>query len=99
MKVQSAVMLNLLGYSDSMDEINRVARSALDVPGASVHLYGKRECRKGRKMGHITLVGDSDAAVRMNLRNLLQALPESIAGSRGCSPEPALQLFLGHSRC
>ena len=77
MKVQSAAMLNLLGYSNSMEEITRVARAAIEVPGASVHLYGKRECRKGRKMGHITLVGDSDAAVRAILRPLLQALPDA----------------------
>ena len=67
-------MLNLLGYSQSMDEITRVAQIALNVRGASVHLYGKRECRKGRKMGHITIVGDSDAAVHTSLRPLLQAL-------------------------
>ncbi|KAL5530803.1 ADE2 [Sanghuangporus sanghuang] len=77
LKVQSAAMLNLLGYSNSMEEITRVARAAIEVPGASVHLYGKRECRKGRKMGHVTLVGDSDAAVRASLRQLLQALPDA----------------------
>ncbi|KAL5512233.1 hypothetical protein ACEPAG_3518 [Sanghuangporus baumii] len=77
LKVQSAAMLNLLGYSNSMEEITRVARAAIEVLGASVHLYGKRECRKGRKMGHVTLVGDSDAAVRASLRQLLQALPDA----------------------
>ncbi|KAL5508635.1 ADE2 [Sanghuangporus vaninii] len=77
LKVQSAAMLNLLGYSNSMEEITRIARAAIEVPGASVHLYGKRECRKGRKMGHVTLVGDSDAAVRASLRQLLQALPDT----------------------
>ncbi|KAI5117572.1 hypothetical protein M0805_005635 [Coniferiporia weirii] len=81
LKVQSAVMLNLLGYSDSMDDITRVSRVALETPGAAVHLYGKRECRKGRKMGHITLVGDSDAAVRTHLRPLLQALPDATPAS------------------
>jgi len=29
----------------------------LAVPGAHVHLYGKRENRIGRKMGHITALG------------------------------------------
>lgn len=77
MKLQSAVMLNLLGFSDNSEDINKVARIALQTPGASVHLYGKRESRKGRKMGHITIVGDSDATVSENLRYLLQALPDS----------------------
>lgn len=32
---------------------------ALALPGVRVHLYGKREARPGRKMGHISAVGDS----------------------------------------
>ena len=81
MRVGSAAMLNLLGHSSSMDEITRVARKALEVPGASVHLYGKAECRKGRKMGHITIVGSNDAEVRARLQPLLQALPDSTPSS------------------
>ena len=33
-------------------------------PGARLHLYGKRETRPGRKMGHYTvLAGDAEAAL------------------------------------
>ena len=32
---------------------------ALALPGVRVHLYGKREARPGRKMGHLSAVGDS----------------------------------------
>lgn len=74
-------MLNLLGYSDSMDEVTKVAHKALEVPGAAVHLYGKQACRKGRKMGHITIVGESDAEVCNRLRPLLQALPDATPAS------------------
>ena len=31
---------------------------ALADPGVHLHLYGKSEARTGRKMGHITCVGD-----------------------------------------
>ncbi|MBK9537128.1 MAG: hypothetical protein IPO10_18525 [Flavobacteriales bacterium] len=31
----------------------------LEFPGAFIHLYGKKETRTGRKMGHITLVGSN----------------------------------------
>ena len=31
---------------------------ALEVEGASIHLYGKEE-RLGRKIGHVTALGDS----------------------------------------
>lgn len=70
-------MLNLIGHSLSMEEITATTKVALSVPGASVHLYGKSECRKGRKMGHITIVADSDAQLSARLRPLLQSLPSS----------------------
>jgi 5-(carboxyamino)imidazole ribonucleotide synthase len=43
-----AVMKNLLG-----EEVERWAE-ILAEPGAKLHLYGKREARPGRKMGHVT---------------------------------------------
>jgi 5-(carboxyamino)imidazole ribonucleotide synthase len=43
-------MTNLIG-----DEINSY-RDWLEVPGATVHLYGKGAPRPGRKMGHVTQV-------------------------------------------
>ncbi|TFK33685.1 phosphoribosylaminoimidazole carboxylase [Crucibulum laeve] len=77
LKVPSSVMLNLIGHSSSMSEIIETTNMALTTPGASVHLYGKAECRKGRKMGHITLVAESDAELRARLRPLLASLPSS----------------------
>lgn len=84
LKVPSAAMLNLLGASNDMSELVGFAEFALGVPGASVHLYGKAECRKGRKMGHITLTANSDAEIRVRLRQLLQRLPGA-AGAGGAS--------------
>jgi phosphoribosylaminoimidazole carboxylase len=85
-------MLNLIGHSSSMAEILEVVNAALRVPGASVHLYGKSESRKGRKMGHVTLVAESDAQLRSRLRPLLQALPsvseDEIDLYAPLSPEP-----------
>lgn len=74
-------MLNLIGSSASMEPISDVVKKALSAPGATVHVYGKAECRKGRKMGHITLVGESDAIVRANLRPLLLTLPDEAMSS------------------
>ncbi|PKU26301.1 5-(carboxyamino)imidazole ribonucleotide synthase [Telmatospirillum siberiense] len=45
-----AVMTNLIG-----DDINQWL-SILSEPDAHLHLYGKREARTGRKMGHVTRV-------------------------------------------
>jgi 5-(carboxyamino)imidazole ribonucleotide synthase len=55
MRAPAAVMLNLLGTSDEPVE----AAAGLGTPRTFVHLYGKRENRPGRKMGHITTVGDT----------------------------------------
>ncbi|KAF8056596.1 phosphoribosylaminoimidazole carboxylase [Lyophyllum atratum] len=107
LKVPSTVMLNLIGHS-SMDEITTTTRVALTIPGASVHLYGKSECRKGRKMGHITIVADSDAQLRSRLRPLLESLPSSTAdeinlyappppapGSGFSDPHPLVGIIMG----
>jgi 5-(carboxyamino)imidazole ribonucleotide synthase len=50
------VMLNLLGDL-WLGEDKKIAPDwslALKHPGAHLHLYGKREARAGRKMGHVT---------------------------------------------
>ena len=61
----AAVMLNILGDiwgpgSDKTPPWDAV----LALPGAHLHLYGKREARPGRKMGHLTLTADSAQAAR-----------------------------------
>jgi 5-(carboxyamino)imidazole ribonucleotide synthase len=54
----AVVMVNLLGTRSG--EVNpQGIHEALKVSGAHVHLYGKREVRSGRKMGHITVCGDT----------------------------------------
>jgi 5-(carboxyamino)imidazole ribonucleotide synthase len=47
-------MLNLLGdvWEDANGKPDWAA--VLAMPGAHLHLYGKHEARRGRKMGHIT---------------------------------------------
>lgn len=76
LKVPATAMLNLLGASDSTAEIDNVVSKSLAIPGATTHLYGKEGCRPGRKMGHITVVADSDAELEERLRPLLEALPQ-----------------------
>lgn len=55
--LRPAAMANLLGDVWSGDE-PRWER-ALAVPGVSLHLYGKREPKPGRKMGHLTATAAS----------------------------------------
>jgi len=70
-------MVNILGASSTMDEVQAMVDSAFSVPGANIHLYGKAESRKARKMGHITLTADSDAELRTHLRTLLLTQPDA----------------------
>jgi 5-(carboxyamino)imidazole ribonucleotide synthase len=51
MTAPKAVMTNLIG-----DDVAAWASLAAE-PGAHVHLYGKREARPGRKMGHVNRIG------------------------------------------
>jgi 5-(carboxyamino)imidazole ribonucleotide synthase len=55
------VTLNVLGEGDAHDPRAGVAAGLL-VPGAHIHLYGKG-ARPGRKVGHVTVVGDDAAAI------------------------------------
>ncbi|KAK6908553.1 phosphoribosylaminoimidazole carboxylase [Kwoniella mangroviensis CBS 8507] len=77
LRVPSAAMVNILGSSSSMEPIESMRDNALTVPGAAVHLYGKKESRKARKMGHITLTAQSDAELNEYLRTVLFAQPDA----------------------
>lgn len=61
------VMMNLLG--DLWPEKNSYPdwSAITNIPDASLHLYGKREARKGRKMGHATFLGQTMEEVLIKL--------------------------------
>ena len=48
--------------------------AALAVPTAKLHLYGKREARRGRKMGHITIVAPTLDQARADAARVAAAL-------------------------
>ena len=56
---KNAVMLNLLGdlwLKNGEPETPNFEE--IEGPGINIHLYGKNQPRSGRKMGHITVVGE-----------------------------------------
>jgi len=67
LRAPAAVMANLLGRTSGPVGADAL-RAAAAVPGAHLHLYGKRESRPGRKMGHVTTLGttvaEAEAAAR-----------------------------------
>lgn len=72
--VSPVVMLNLLGdiWYDKDSQVGTTPppwAAILALPHAKLHLYGKSEPKKGRKMGHINFVADSvDIALQESQR-------------------------------
>lgn len=54
-----AVMINLLGDVWPEEKVHPDWSPVLNHPRAKLHLYGKAEARAKRKMGHITVLGDT----------------------------------------
>jgi 5-(carboxyamino)imidazole ribonucleotide synthase len=70
--LRPSAMVNLLGDVWSGGDPNWTG--ALAEPNVHLHLYGKRQPRPGRKMGHLTAVGptvDAAAASALRARDLL----------------------------
>jgi 5-(carboxyamino)imidazole ribonucleotide synthase len=63
----AAVMINILGkregegFPENMDEV-------LKEKSVAIHIYGKKKSRVGRKMGHITAIGDKTEAILKKAR-------------------------------
>ncbi|SHH52292.1 5-(carboxyamino)imidazole ribonucleotide synthase [Massilia sp. CF038] len=67
-----AVMLNILGdiwFAAGTDQAREPAwAELLALPGACLHLYGKEEARRGRKMGHVTFIAPTLAEAQQQLQ-------------------------------
>ena len=82
-QVSKSVMLNLLGdlWFDENENIREPDWSqVLDIPGLKLHLYGKKQPRHARKMGHITCLAATEEEAmfkaQMAARILGLELPE-----------------------
>ena len=56
-----AVMVNLLGYEHSENDYLTQRQQIEHIPQAYVHWYGKTTSRPGRKLGHVTVLLDTDS--------------------------------------
>ena len=77
------VMLNLLGdlwfdENDNHREPNWA--KLLKIEGVKLHLYGKAEARRARKMGHVTILGatEKEALARAKRAAAVLGLPEPL---------------------
>jgi 5-(carboxyamino)imidazole ribonucleotide synthase len=72
----AAAMVNLLGAEDAHGGVAiEGLDEALRQPGVAVHLYGKREVRPFRKMGHVTVTAED----RETAMALARAVSECVA--------------------
>jgi 5-(carboxyamino)imidazole ribonucleotide synthase len=58
MRLPAAVMINLLGNGKGSGAPIGM-QQALEIPGAHIHIYGKTTSAPLRKMGHLTMLGQS----------------------------------------
>lgn len=80
--VTPAAIVNLLGdvwLGDTPPDFDR----ALQVPGVRLHLYGKREARAGRKMGHLSAVGSSADEARARVLKAFDWMRAGVATAQG----------------
>jgi 5-(carboxyamino)imidazole ribonucleotide synthase len=70
--VRPAAMANLLG--DLWRDGEPRWADALARPGVRLHLYGKRDAKPGRKMGHLTALADTPDAAAALVRDARAAL-------------------------
>ncbi len=70
--VRPAAIHNLLGdlWTNEEPDFTR----ALAVPGVRVHLYGKKEARPGRKMGHLSADGSTPDEALLRVQAAYRAL-------------------------
>ena len=70
-----AAMINLVGEEGHEGPVHyEGAAEVLKQKGASLHVYGKKETRPFRKMGHITLVGEDLNQVVQDAREMKEKI-------------------------
>ncbi len=95
--LKPSIMLNILGGADPKSYLKLA--NAADAIGAKVHLYGKGKATKGRKMGHLTILGDSMEEAENEIRPLV-AIADEIRKESGPHksaprPEPLVAVVTG----
>ncbi len=73
-----SVMVNILGHPDYMGEaVYEGLEDCMSISGANFHIYGKKETKPYRKMGHVTVVDKELSSARekaMLIKNSLKVV-------------------------
>jgi phosphoribosylaminoimidazole carboxylase len=86
---EPSIMLNILG-GEAPDSHMQAAKKAMELfGGEGVHLYGKGEARKGRKMGHVTITAPTMAEAEKTIQPLVDFMDQ---GKDKSSDTPAREI-------
>lgn len=67
-------MVNILGEKDNERASLTGVAKTLSIPGVSLHLYGKKMVKVGRKMGHLTALAHSASEAALRAKKALECL-------------------------
>ncbi|MBT8235803.1 MAG: 5-(carboxyamino)imidazole ribonucleotide synthase [Bacteroidia bacterium] len=71
----AAVMVNLVGEEGFTGKVYYEGmKNILEMPGVTPHIYGKKETRPFRKMGHVTVVASSIEKARSEAENVKRTI-------------------------
>lgn len=74
-KIKSSVMVNLLGAEGfSGEAFYEGIHDVLAKPDVFIHLYGKKDTKPGRKMGHATILSDAKEELIQQAHNIKKTL-------------------------
>lgn len=97
LKCGAAAMVNVLGTGDAPEDEDKtwaICSRAFSVPGAAVHWYGKHGVKRGRKVGHINVVGESPAQVLDRVAAILNGTSTSTAAALSAE-SPMVGVIMG----
>ncbi|KAF2803192.1 phosphoribosylaminoimidazole carboxylase [Mytilinidion resinicola] len=92
-----AIMLNILGGKTTDSHVD-IAKKADEVGGATTHLYGKGEARKGRKMGHVTVTAPTMSEAENRIQPLIDAVDEQLGkhtDAKRSTERPVVAVVMG----
>lgn len=75
-----SVMKNILGTGQEGTSVVTGIEDAYSNPNVKVHIYGKKVSKPGRKMGHITVIGDDIESIREEIKKAYDGI--SIIGGQ-----------------
>lgn len=98
---EPSIMLNILG-GETPDSHLLAAREALKHRRTKIHLYGKGQARKGRKMGHLTVcaptMSEAERLIQPMIDFIDQGKPKASipsTSSLSTSSEPRVAIVMG----